>query len=163
MLKFFLNTQTKSYLRGLEKDFGESTNAIRIELNRFEDAGLLKSEFVGNRKFFRANTKHPLFNDINNILKKFVGIDQIIERVTSKIGNLETAYLTGDFAIGKDSKIIDLLLIGNNLDNKFIDGLIEKAEELIERKIKYLILTSNQMDDFFHDKPALLIWKADQQ
>ena len=163
MLKFFLNTQTKSYLRGLEKDFGESTNAIRIELNRFENAGLLKSEFVGNRKFFQANTKHPLFNDINNILKKFVGIDQIIERVTSKIGNLETAYLTGDFAIGKDSKIIDLLLIGNNLDNKFIDGLIEKAEELIERKIKYLILTSNQMDDFFHDKPALLIWKADQQ
>ena len=163
MLKFFLNTQTKSYLRGLEKDFGESTNAIRVELNRFEDAGLLKSEFVGNRKFFQANTKHPLFNDINNILKKFVGIDKIIERVTSKIGNLEAAYLTGDFAIGKDSKIVDLLLIGKNLDNKFIDGLIEKAEELMERKIKYLVLTSNQMNDFFHDKPALLIWKADQQ
>ncbi len=163
MLKFFLNTQTKSYLRGLEKDFGESTNAIRVELNRFEDAGLLKSEFVGNRKFFQANTKHPLFNDINNILKKFVGIDKIIERVTSKIGNLEAAYLTGDFAIGKDSKIVDLLLIGKNLDNKFIDGLIEKAEELMERKIKYLVLTSNQMDDFFHDKPALLIWKADEQ
>ncbi len=163
MLKFFLNTQTKSYLRGLEKDFGESTNAIRVELNRFEDAGLLKSEFVGNRKFFQANTKHPLFNDINNILKKFVGIDKIIERVTSKIGNLEAAYLTGDFAIGKDSKIVDLLLIGKNLDNKFIDGLIEKAEELMERKIKYLVLTSNQMNDFFHDKPALLIWKADEQ
>jgi hypothetical protein len=163
MLKFFLNTQTKSYLRGLEKDFGESTNAIRVELNRFEDAGLLKSEFVGNRKFFQANTKHPLFNDINNILKKFVGIDKIIERVTSKIGRLEEAYLTGDFAVGKDSKIIDLLLIGKNLDNKFIDSLIEKAEELMERKIKYLVLTSNQMDDFFHDKPALLIWKADEQ
>jgi hypothetical protein len=162
LLKFFLNTQTKSYLRSLEKDFGESTNAIRVELNRFEDAGLLKSEFVGNRKFFQANTKHPLFNDINNILKKFVGIDKIIERVTSKIGNLEAAYLTGDFAIGKDSKIIDLLLIGENLDNKFIDGLIEKAEELMERKIKYLVLTSNQMNDFFNDKPALLIWKADE-
>ena len=162
MLKFFLNSQTKSYLRSLEKDFGESTNAIRVELNRFEDAGLLQSEFVGNRKFFQANTKHPLFKDINSILKKFVGIDQIIERVTSQIGDLEAAYLTGDFAVGKNSKIIDLLLVGQNLDNTFIKNLVTKAEELIERKISFLVLSSGQMNDFFRDKPALLIWKADE-
>ncbi len=162
MLKFFLNSQTKSYLRSLEKDFGESTNAIRVELNRFEDAGLLQSEFIGNRKFFQANTKHPLFKDINSILKKFVGIDQIIERVTSQIGDLEAAYLTGDFAVGKNSKIIDLLLVGQNLDNTFIKNLVTKAEELIERKISFLVLNSSQMNDFFRDKPALLIWKADE-
>ena len=162
MLKFFLNTQTKGYLRGLEKDFGESTNGIRVELNRFEDAGLLQSEFVGNRKFYQANTKHPLSNDINNILKKFVGIDQIIERVTSQIGDLEAAYLTGKFAIGNDSKIIDLLLIGQNLDDNYIKTLIARAEELMERKINYLAITSSQMDDFFRDKPALLIWKKEE-
>jgi len=162
MLKFFLNTQTKGYLRGLEKDFGESTNGIRVELNRFEDAGLLQSEFVGNRKLYQANTKHPLFNDLNSILKKFVGIDQIIERVTSQIGDLEAAYLTGKFAIGNDSKIIDLLLIGQNLDDNYIKTLIARAEELMERKINYLAITSSQMDDFFRDKPALLIWKKDE-
>jgi len=162
MLKFFLNTQTKGYLRGLEKDFGESTNGIRVELNRFEDAGLLQSEFVGNRKLYQANTKHPLFNDLNSILKKFVGIDQIIERVTSQIGDLEAAYLTGKFAIGNNSKIIDLLLIGQNLDDNYIKTLIARAEELMERKINYLAITSSQMDDFFRDKPALLIWKKDE-
>jgi len=162
MLKFFLNTQTKGYLRGLEKDFGESTNGIRVELNRFEDAGLLQSEFVGNRKLYQANTKHPLFNDLNSILKKFVGIDQIIERVTSQIGDLEAAYLTGKFAIGNDSKIIDLLLIGQNLDDNYIKTLIARAEELMERKINYLAITSSQMDDFFRDKPALLIWKKEE-
>src|SRR6056297_3790839 len=92
LLKFFFNSQNKDYLRSLEKEFGESSNAIRIELNRFEAAGMLKSEYAGNRKYFQANTQHPLYNDINSILKKFIGIDKIIDQVTSQIGDLDAAY-----------------------------------------------------------------------
>ncbi len=36
LLKFFLNSNAKAHLRGLETEFGESSNAIRLELNRFE-------------------------------------------------------------------------------------------------------------------------------
>ena len=162
LLKFFFNSQTKSYLRSLEKEFGESSNAIRIELNRFEEAGMLKSEYVGNRKYFQANTEHPLYNDVNNILKKFIGIDKIIDRITSQIGDQEAAYVTGDFAKGRDSKIIDLVLVGKNLDNNFIGDLVQKAQELIDRKIRYIILTADQMQQIFNQKPALLIWKQDK-
>ena len=161
LLKFFLNSETKSYLRNLEQEFGESTNAIRLELNRLEGAGLLSSEVSGNRKYFKANTDHPLFNDINNILRKFVGIDKLIDRVINQIGNLEKAYITGDFAEGKDSQIVDLVLIGTDLDTSYIEGLISKAEKMIERKIRYLILTKEQMEDFFKNKASLLIWKND--
>ncbi len=161
LLKFFLNSQTKSYLRNLEHEFGESSNGIRVELNRMEAAGLLNTEVIGHRKYFRANTTHPLYNDINNILKKFVGIDKIIERITTQIGKLQAAYLTGDFAIGRDSKIIDLVLVGEELDLNYINLLTAKAEEIMERKIRHLVLTSEQMTDYFQDKPALLIWKAD--
>jgi predicted transcriptional regulator len=162
LLKFFLNSQTKSYLRNLEQEFGESSNGIRVELNRLEGAGMLRTEVIGHRKYFSANTSHPLYNDINNILKKFVGIDKIIERITSQIGKLETAYLTGDFAIGRDSKIIDLVLVGEDLDTNYINTLTMKAEEIIERKIRHLVLNSSQMADYFKDKPALLIWKEDK-
>jgi len=161
LLKFFLNSQTKSYLRGLESEFGESTNSIRIELNRLENAGLLDTSTEGNKKMFHANTRHPLFNDINNILKKFIGIDQIIDKITSQIGDLQAAYLTGDFAIGKDSKIIDLALVGDKLDRVYIERLVEKAEEFISRRIKYIILTREEMRQFYNDKPVLLIWKTD--
>jgi DNA-binding transcriptional ArsR family regulator len=163
LLKFFLNSKTKSYLRNLEQEFGESSNAIRVELNRLEGAGLLSSEVEGNRKYFFANIKHPLFNDINSILKKIVGIDQIIERITSQIGDLEAAYVTGDFAKGSDSKIIDLVLVGKNLDNNYIANLVEKAESLIDRKVRYLVLTPDQMKDYFRNKPVLLIWQTDQK
>jgi len=159
LLKFFLNSQTTSYLRGLEAELGESTNSIRVELNRLESAGLLNSSNEGNKKLFSANTHHPLFSEINSILKKFVGIDQIIERVTSQIGDLQSAYITGDFAIGKDSPIIDLALIGDKLDKPVIDSLVEKAEEMINRQIKYLILTQDEMNHFYDKKPILLIWE----
>jgi DNA-binding transcriptional ArsR family regulator len=161
LLKFFLNSKNRGYLRNLEQEFGESSNAIRVELNRFENAGLLETELEGNRKYFKANTSHPLYHDINNIVRKFIGIDQIIERVVEQVGDLQTAYLTGDFAMGLDSKIIDLVLVGQNLDTKYINTLIVKAEELIERKIRHLELTPSEMSDFFNNKPALLIWKTD--
>lgn len=162
LLKFFLNSETKSYLRNLEQEFGESTNAIRLELNRLENANLLNSEMTGNRKYFRANVKHPLYKDINNIVKNFVGIDKLIERVVNEIGNLEKAYITGDIAKGIDSKIIDLVLVGQNLDNSYIEKLVEKTEKLIERKIRNLILTETQMKDYFKNKPVLLIWEREK-
>jgi predicted transcriptional regulator len=162
LLKFFLNSNNKSYLRNLEQEFGESSNAIRIELNRLENADLLRSEISGNRKYFMANTSHPLFKDINNIVKNFVGIDKLIERVINEIGNLETAYITGDFARGIDSQIIDLVLVGQNIENSYIEKLVSKTENLISRKIRYLILTQNQMTDYFKNKPALIIWEQDK-
>ncbi|NQU54473.1 MAG: winged helix-turn-helix transcriptional regulator [Bacteroidetes bacterium] len=162
LLKFFLNSENKGYLRNLEQEFGESTNAIRVELNRLEQAGLLTSEVTGNRKYYQANIAHPLFGDINSIVKKFIGIDQLVEKVTSQIGDLEAAYITGDFARGIDSKIMDLVLIGNNLDTNHITHLIKLSENMINRKVRSLILTANQMKDYFEDKPALLIWKANK-
>lgn len=162
LLKFFLNSQTTSYLRSLETEFGESTNSIRVELNRLENAGLLGTSTKGNKKMFFANTDHPLYCDINNILKKFIGIDQIIGQITNQIGELQAAYLTGDFAIGKDSNIIDLALIGNNLDRAYIETLVEKAESFISRRIKSIILTSEEMMQYYSDKPVLLIWKSDK-
>ena len=158
LLKFFLNSDTKSYLRNLEQEFGESSNAIRVELNRLESAELLNSEFAGNRKYFKANINHPLYKDINNIVKNFVGIDKLIEKVLSQIGNLERAYITGDLAKGIDSQIIDLVLIGQELDTAYLEKLILKTEDIIERKIRSLILTENEMSDYFKNKPVLLIW-----
>jgi hypothetical protein len=121
----------------------------------------LCSEVSGNKKYFSANTNHPLYKDINNIVKNFVGIDKVIEKVTNQIGNLETAYITGDLARGIDSQIIDLVLVGKELDTNYIDKLITKTETLIDKKIRSLILTENQMMDYFKNKPVLLIWKQD--
>jgi DNA-binding transcriptional ArsR family regulator len=135
LMKLFLNSDNSSHLRGLEREFGESTNAIRLELNRFIEAGLLTDKQEGKKRVYRANKKHPLFRDIQNILRKTIGIDRIIEEILDNIGDLEYAYVTGNFAAGLDSDTIELILVGNNLDKTFIESLVNKASPLIDRKI----------------------------
>lgn len=160
LIKFFINSETKSYLRGLESEFGESTNAIRLELNRFEKAGLLESSSEGNRKYYKANTRHAFFNDIHHLLLKYVGIDTIIDTVLSKIGHLERAYITGDFARGMQSKVIDILLVGTQLDHNYINKLIQKAEEVVSFKVRYISITPNEFNNYLEPgEPCLLVWQ----
>jgi hypothetical protein len=159
ILKFFLNSSSSAYLKQLSKEFGESSNAVRLELNRFEKAGLLSTVIIGNKKFYQANTKHPLFRDINSIISKTIGIDQIIEEVISKLGDVEEAYITGDFAIGKNGKTIDILLVGSNVNKNYLQTLIEKAETIVKRKIRYLIVSNEEKDMHIGDGlETMLIW-----
>ena len=138
--KFFLNSNTTAHLRGLESEFNESSNAIRVELNRFEDAGLLLSSRSGNKKIYRANLGHPLFDEIHRIVLKEMGIDRIIDKVIHKMGNLESVYLTGDFAKGKDAKIIELILVGTEIDMEYLQRKTDQAEEMVGRKVKCAVL-----------------------
>jgi DNA-binding transcriptional ArsR family regulator len=162
LTKFFLFEGNQSYLRSMEREFNESTNAIRVELNKFTDAGLLTSEYRGKIRYYKANTKHPLYENLKQIVRKTIGIDQIIERVTSHVGNLEAAYITGKIATGVNSDTIELALVGQNLDKDSIDQLVKKAVKYIGRKIMYLTLTESQMEYFYKNKPALLIWKKEE-
>jgi len=159
LLKFFLNPSNAAYLRGLEHEFGESSNAIRLELNRLEDADMLNSYVQGNRKFFRVNQEHPLYREINSIVCKYVGLDVIIDNIANRLGNLEAVYLTGDLVNGYDGSIIDLILLGE-VDQQYLINLIGKAEKLIKRKIRYLIYKKEEFEALVREskiKP-LLIW-----
>ena len=163
LLKFFLNSKTTSYLRGLEGEFGDSTNAIRMELNKFEKAGLLRSFSKGNKKIFQANIEHPLYDEIHSIILKYVGIDKIISDVAKRLGEIDSVYLTGRFANGLDGNIIDLVFVGE-VDRNYLVRLIDKVETLINRKIRYLLYDLESFEklsaDDFDIKP-LLLWKND--
>ncbi len=162
LLKFFLNSNSTAYLRGLEEEFGESTNSIRIELNRFEKAGFLTSFLKGNKKLFKANNSHPLFLDINSIVKKMVGIDYVIDYILQRIGKLEKVYLIGKLAKGLDTDIIDLVMIGD-INKVYLAELIVKTEKKINKKIKFIVYNENEFDIEKIKEPGLhplLIWSS---
>jgi len=158
LMKFFINASTTAYLRGLHQEFGESTNAIRVELNRLEKAGMLRSSNLGNKKIFQANQQHPLFEEIHNILLKHIGLDHIIEQVIERLGDVEEVYLTGDFARGIDSPIIDLLIVGD-IDRNYLLKLITKTEKIVRRKIRYLNCRMEEIAQFRQpEQDSLLLW-----
>ena len=163
LLKFFLNSNAKAYLRGLETEFGDSSNAIRLEINRFEQAGMLKSEMIGNKKMFQANVEHPLFNEVHSILMKYVGLDQIIENIIKRLGEVRRVFLGGEFSQGLDSQIIDLIFVGN-IDINYLVSLIEKTEKLVSRKIRYVIYSDAEGEKIDWSKyrtMPLLLWSCD--
>lgn len=158
LLRLFLNPGSKAYLRGLADEFNESTNSVRLELNRFEDAGMLSSNYIGNKRVFKANAEYPLFSEIRKILLKYTGLQEIIDEVIEHLGDLNKVYLTGDLALGKQSGIISLVLIGSP-DKHYLIHLIAKAEKLTSKKIQYLIYSQAEEGALNLDKEQnLLLW-----
>ena len=159
LLKFFLNPSTSAYLRGLASEFGESSNAVRLELNRLEEAGMLNSKSVGNKKMFQVNRSHSLYDPISHIVRKSIGLDKIIDYVVRNLGNLDAAYLCGDLAKGKDSDVIDLILVGD-IDRQYLSEAIVKTQSITGKKIKYLTYEANEaLSMSFNDEDHLLIWE----
>ncbi len=161
LLKFFLNSRTTAYLRSLEEEFGESTNGIRLELNKFEKAGFIDSYSEGNKKLFKANTKHPLFKDINSIVLKLSGLDHLVDYIIQRIGDLHKVYLVGKLANGQNTNIIDIVLVGDDINKTFLLEQIHKAEKKIDKKIRYVHFTSTEFDLNKIKEPGLhplLLW-----
>ena len=165
LVRFFFNPQTKSYLRELSKEFDVSTNSVRKELNILTKTNLLKCEKSGRKIQYSANQEHPLFPELKSMVGKVMGIDHVIDDLAGRLGALEKAYLIDDYAEGKDTGIIDLLLVGN-VDPYHLNDLSRKSERYIKRKIRSLVLSKIEFDDFHErlkNRPHLLIWEAKEE
>ncbi|MCB0283063.1 MAG: ArsR family transcriptional regulator [Calditrichae bacterium] len=160
LLKFFLNPKNRGYLRQLASEFGESTNSIRIELNKLTDAKILTSKSEGRNVIYNANTTHPLFDDIRSIVLKSTGIDKVVNDIIKKLGSIDLAFIRGDYATGKDSGLIDLVLVGEQINTQEMERVRQKTEALIDRKIAVLILTPSEFEglkDAIKDENILIL------
>lgn len=148
LLRFFTNPENRTYLRELAADLGESSNAVRIELNRLSKTHLIRCVSNGRTKCYQANREHPMFRDLHSIVKKTLGIDKLIDDIIGRLGDVKLGFIVGDYARGIDSGIVDLILVGAiNLD--FLQELIQKVEHRFgNRKIRCLALTEEEYGRF---------------
>lgn len=163
LVRFFFNPESRSYLRELAKEFNLSTNAVREELNQLTKTRLLKSEKNGRQVYYMANKRHRLFPELKSMVGKVMGIDHVIDGIINRLGELERAYIIDDYAEGKDTGIIDLLLVGA-INQYQLSDLSRKTERYIKRKIRTLVLSRDEFEDFMPEmekRPNLLIWEAD--
>ena len=145
LVKFFISQANKGYLNGLASEMGESTNSIRKELNHLYDAGYLNKVKSNNKIEYNVNTNHPLYETLKKVVYKHLGLEDIIDKVLERMGNVEKIIITGDYAKGIDSGNIEIILVGKNLNFNYINQLEDKIEKIIERKVTFL-LTSKMPD-----------------
>jgi len=106
---------------------------------------MLQSEMDGRRKLYRVNKNHPLTTDLTTMLRKVTGIDCLVERVVDRIGeNLEQVWILGSLAQGINSDEIEVILIGKDLDERYVQDLLIKIEQRIEKSISYQISTNQE-------------------
>jgi predicted transcriptional regulator len=140
LVKFFVNSKTQSHLRGLADEFGESTNAIRKELNNLTQAGILTKKTDKNKIEYQANVAHPFFSNIQEIIRKYLGLDRLLEQILERMGEVSQVILIGDIAKGIDSGKIEVVVTGDELNENYILGLTSKIEQMIERKVILTLL-----------------------
>jgi len=139
LIKFFISQANKGHLNGLANEMGESTNGIRKELNHLQKAGYLNKLRVNNKVEYKANTNHPLFETLRKVVYKHLGLEDLVEKVLERMGNVDKIILIGDYAKGNDSGLIEVFLIGKDLNMEYISQLEDKIEDLIGRKVNFYL------------------------
>jgi len=139
LIKFFISQTNKGYLNGLASEMGESTNSIRKELNHLYDAGYIEKFRINNKVEYKVNTNHPLYENLKKVVFKHLGLEDIVDVVIERMGNVKQIILIGDYAKGIDSGNIEVFLIGNDLNFEYISQLEEKIEKLIKRKVTFYL------------------------
>ena len=153
-----MNQDIGGYLQGLAKELEENSNSIRVELNRLEEAGMLKSSIKGRKKMYHVNSSHPLTTDISKIIRKVTGIDALVDRVVDRMGkDLQQVWICGQIAKGIDSSTLEVLLVGKVMDMDYVAELIGKVESTINKTIEYAIaptVSESQRES------SLLVWDS---
>ena len=139
LIKFFVSAANNGYLNGLANEFNESSNSIRKELNNLSNSGYLLKSKQNNRIIYNADTNHPLFKVLQKIVRQHLGLEEIVETVISKMGELDTISITGDYARGIDSGNIELVLTGENININYLNELKPKIEMKISRELDFII------------------------
>ena len=153
LLKFFISQANRGYLNGLATEMRESSNAIRKELNHLYDAGYLEKVKSNNKVEYRANINHPLFSILQKVVLKHLGLEDLVETVLERMGNVKQIILIGDYAKGYDSGNIEVFLIGKNLNMEYIAQLEEKIEKLIKRKVSFYLANK-----ILNDQPNIVLY-----
>ena len=139
LVKFFINVANTGYLRGLAIEMNENTNAIRKELNNLCKAGYIVRDASESKVMYRANTAHPLFDSLQQLIRKHIGIDNIIAQILERMGEVTRIFVLGDYAQGIDSNNIEIVIEGPNLNESYIQQLVPKIENEIHRKVNIQI------------------------
>ena len=139
LIKFFVSAANNGYLNGLASEFNESTNSIRKELNNLSGAGYLLKSKKNNKVIYNANTSHPMFGILQKIVRQHLGLEEIVETVIERIGDVDQIALTGEYAKGIDSGVIEIVINGKKVNKEYLENIKPKIINKIGREVSFIL------------------------
>jgi len=165
---FFYFPEGMFYVRELVRKIDEEINSVRHELENLKKAGLINSEWRGNRLYYSANTTSPIFNDLLVLAHKTTGLGLALQEKKEKLGKIKLFICSYGFMTGNQkSDSVDFIIVGDVSMNE-VDSLIKEEEKLIGREINYMVMDQQELQirrskrdpfiiDFFLNCPIVII------
>ena len=145
VFRWLFGQPERSYhLNELLRLTGLGSASLQRELNRLAEAGLVRSERIGNLRRFQANPESPMYGELVGLTRKVLGAQPMLREALLALGSdLQTAWIYGSVAKGTDTakSDIDVMLVGKNLLLSRVLKLLIPLETQLGRKISPTIYT----------------------
>lgn len=134
----FGHPERSFYTSEIVRSVHSGTGAVERELSRLQGSGLVSVERIGNQKHYRANHESPIFEELQSLVVKTVGLNETIRKMLEPYSDkIKAAFVYGSVARDTDTarSDIDLMVIGDELDYSKLYAALQNAETLLRRKV----------------------------
>lgn len=110
----FSDPAIKLHLREIARRSGVTAHAVQKEILNLKGLDLLRETRDGNRVYYEANTVHPIYLDLKNMILRLVGSVAVLKNAL-KSDKIDIAFIFGSIARGEEkaSSDVDLFVIGD--------------------------------------------------
>ena len=155
---FYTNPEKSFFIQEIGRILGKKPGVFQRTLYSMEKEGLLKSNYQANARFFQANTKHPLYPELEKIVAKTVGAPEALRHFFVGVNDAKLALIYGSFARGSERKDsdIDLLIVGKSkIEEELLKG-IPAIEKSFQREINYKLYSEKEFREKKNEKEPFL-------
>ena len=141
-----MRPEQQIHLRELARVIGAAPGTLKKELDALCEAGLLRAERVGNQVRFCANTAHPVFPELQALIRKTIGlVDALRLSLAPLAGRIDAAFIFGSMASGSESagSDIDLMVVGDAGFAEVVDATYE-AQAALGREINPKVMSASE-------------------
>ena len=157
LAEFFARPREPFYIRELTKRIKGTINAVRRELLKLEETGLLRSEQRGNRSFFALNYRHPLFYPLLLLMERSYGLGEQIQNRRDRLGNIRLVLASNQFlAWSAAAEGVDLIIVGRVVLSE-LGEIIRHEEKRRGREINYAVMSWREFRLRYHNGDPFLV------
>ncbi len=148
----FSNPDRMFYSREITRilDIGEGT--VHNELATLTAVGILTREKKGKQVFYSVNRECPIYEELNGLVTKTVGLFDVVRRqLSGYVEQIVVAFIYGSFAKGSETSRsdIDLMVIGTLSFSQ-----VAEVCSQVERKIAREVNPSVYLPEDWHTRVA---------
>jgi len=146
ILKLFLtNPDTEFYVREISRRTSEPLNAVRRELGYLEKAGLVRSRYAGNLRYYSVVKEFPLYQELKKIVYATIGLGDYLAARLRESNQIELAFIYGSVARDEETakSDVDLFVVGE-IDEDELHSLVYEAQKEVGREINYTLMSRTE-------------------